>query len=88
MEKIGKTADGGVNWTTQVRPHQAVDIQFINNLTGFYCSPDEIYKTTDGGNTWTRICKIADKRILEIFFLDENTGWACGLDGLLLRYKK
>jgi photosystem II stability/assembly factor-like uncharacterized protein len=86
-DKIAKTTDGGITWTTQNRSHIIWDIHFVNNLVGYYCSTDEIYKSTDGGNTWSRVCKVAKQGLIEIYFTDENTGWACGQFGTLLRLK-
>lgn len=86
-DRICRTTDAGLTWTIQNRPHRVLDIHFVNNLTGFYCSTDEIYKTTDGGSTWNRVCRVAKQGLVEIYFTDENTGWACGQFGTVLRYK-
>ncbi len=86
-DRIAKTTDGGLTWTIQNRPHRIFDIHFVNNLIGYYCTTDEIYKTTDGGGIWNRVCKVAKQGLVEIYFTDENTGWACGQYGTVLRYK-
>jgi photosystem II stability/assembly factor-like uncharacterized protein len=78
-----KTVDGGVTWSLVHRSDKIKDIDFVSPSTGFYCTATEIYKTTDSGSTWTRICKIRSGDFTEIFFLDENTGWANGTGGYL-----
>ena len=87
-DSLFNTIDGGATWYGQrSRGGIIYDIQFLDNKIGFLGAGEEIFKTTDGGQTWTRTCKLADEGIVEIFFLDEKTGWACGSKGSILRLK-
>jgi photosystem II stability/assembly factor-like uncharacterized protein len=66
------------------------DIAFMNSTVGYMATPLAIFKTTDGGATWTRTLQLHPGnpgRIFELSFINENTGWACGDAGLLLRLK-
>lgn len=65
-------------------------VQFINANVGYAAGTDalntkaSILKTTNGGRTWATLKTYnlpADphvSRLYSVFFLDENTGWACG----------
>lgn len=44
--------------------------------------PSDILATTDGGKTWQQQRRIASS-LVEIFFLDKNTGWAAGYNGVI-----
>jgi len=44
--------------------------------------PSDILATTDGGKTWQTQRRIASS-IVEIFFLNKNTGWAAGYNGVI-----
>ena len=88
-DSLFNTIDGGKTWYGQKsRDGLMYDVQFINNNVGYYAAYGEIYKTTDGGQNWSRTCKLANEGIIEIFFLDEKTGWACGSSGSILRLKQ
>jgi photosystem II stability/assembly factor-like uncharacterized protein len=65
----------------------SADIHFLDEKEGYYSIQKMIYKTTDGGNTWTISCKLAEENIAEIHFLDTNTGWACTDKGSILYLK-
>lgn len=59
---------GGVNSLT-----------FINESIGFAgCNSGAIYKTTDGANSWYKTETSAFLPINDIFFVNENEGWAVG----------
>ena len=61
------------------------DVQFINSNTGLFCTSyepypgtvhGELFKTTNGGTNWNMIFSDYHKKITEIYFVDENTGFA------------
>jgi len=84
-----RISNGGSSYVKTDFGNMVGDVQFINNTVGYISFLNEIYKTTDGGNTWIRSCKIAlDNNFKEIFFLDEHTGWACSQDGTTYRLKE
>ncbi len=84
-----KTTDGGNTW--QIRggfPDFATAsfLHFLNQDTGFIASDgmNAIYKTTDGGINWTlNYGGPATIYYADIFFIDNNRGWACGAGGLI-----
>lgn len=46
----------------------------------------DIYRTSDGGKTWTKHMSIEDEPyIRDMYFLDDNTGWALIGDGRVLK---
>ncbi len=87
---IYKTIDGGDHFTPINNiTYYSADICFVNSTTGFVSSDNHIYKTTDGGNTWAQIIAVGSPQtFVEIHFTDANHGWACGTNGLLLRFNQ
>jgi photosystem II stability/assembly factor-like uncharacterized protein len=59
---------------------------FLNATTGWRAGDSgEIFKTSDGGQTWVRQNSDINAAIYGIRFLDANTGWATGAYGAMLR---
>ena len=92
VKKVLKTTDGGMSWI-QVAPFSFGEMQFIDNQVGYARNMEsyetnmydgELYKTTDGGNTWTVIYN-ADTLINSFHFADANTGYAVGQEGLIIK---
>ncbi|AWA28881.1 hypothetical protein HYN48_01585 [Flavobacterium magnum] len=71
---IKKSADGGSTFTAlQAGLTESVDsVQFLNAYMGYAESGGILYKTADGGSSWTQV---ANPGIDSFFFLDENTGF-------------
>ena len=65
-------------------------IEMIDTLRGFACGyanlEDKgiILKTTDGEN-WVTNYEVEENDLNEIQFIDENTGWAVGENGIVIR---
>ena len=78
-----KSQDQGLNWTAQVTPtpdKQINKIQFVDALNGYYKvlgNGYDIYKTSNGGQTWNKITEPSNF-ISDFYFADEDTGWASG----------
>lgn len=61
-------------------------VYFLNATTGWRGGDSgEIFKTSDGGETWVRQNSGISAAIYGIKFLDANTGWATGAFGAMLR---
>jgi photosystem II stability/assembly factor-like uncharacterized protein len=45
----------------------------------------EIYKTTDGGNTWVQQTSPGTLTLFDVFFKDANNGWAVGDGGVIVQ---
>ena len=82
-----KTTDRGQNWNSVGLDLAVSSVYFANKDTGWIAnnsydnSVSGIYKSTDGGFTWNLK---NTSRISSITFIDYNTGWAAGHDGLIL----
>lgn len=72
------TLDGGRRWKT-VNPCPTLrGIAFVDQYRGWGINSEDIFHTTNGGQTW-RIQHTADPLSLSsIFFLDEREGWVIG----------
>lgn len=83
---ILKTTDGGNTWNAE--PYQDDNlfmncILFLDSLMGWMGgSPHALVKTIDGGQSWTNAAidtnALAFFPVLNVYFLDENYGYACG----------
>ncbi|MFC2094780.1 YCF48-related protein, partial [Bacteroidota bacterium] len=78
------SADGGDTWAIAISdstPHDFNDLSMVDSALGYACLEDNfVYKTTDGGETWTDIGQVAvsTNDLEEIFFVDANTGYTFG----------
>lgn len=84
---IVRTVDGGNSWIndqslpggTPIQGGRYVtDIQFINNNVGWLSATYDIYKTVNGGSTWSVVCTNCSDSwtIWDIHFTDASNGWA------------
>lgn len=79
---LSKTTDGGVHWSdpssgSVPRPN-GFSLFFINADTGYIASLGEVFKTADGGVTWTSASTDVYCELYSIFFTDANTGYVVG----------
>jgi len=66
-------------WIKQFSPnHDLNDIEFINRYTGWVCGENYIYKTSDGGKTWTEQSHPPAYLIQQIFPVNEKVVYAVG----------
>ncbi len=77
------TTDGGKVWEKYSTPEFFISISFIDSLTGWGASLYEIYKTIDGGKTWTPQSGLSIF-LNEVKFLNNNSGFAIGGIGDIL----
>jgi photosystem II stability/assembly factor-like uncharacterized protein len=61
-----------------------VDLQMLSDTTGFALTPADIYKTTDGGNTWVELNLNAPGLLNRMSFVSTTVGWVCGGTSVLL----
>ena len=77
-----KTIDGGKSWSSQQPTDHIIQTMFfVNKDTGWIAGNEGvILKTTDAGATWAyqQLNGTNYGTLTSLYFLDENTGWACG----------
>ncbi len=94
--RIFRTLNGGSTWDTVYMDRRGMlnDIKFVNSLTGFALGtpyappilPNRILKTTNSGSNWfidTLFSSIG--QFTSIFFTDQNTGYAVGGNGVIIK---
>jgi photosystem II stability/assembly factor-like uncharacterized protein len=78
-----RTNDGGNTLQEVTTPPDSAfyALTFIDSLTGFSGGENAIYRTTDGGESWQAQSIELGYRfgIWDIYFADEQYGWAVGL---------
>ena len=83
---IYQTMDEGISWKIikQTDSIYYEQIQFVNSKTGWICGENgSIFKTIDGGNTWTNQSIVEDGKNLLLygmFFVDDATGYVSGAE--------
>jgi photosystem II stability/assembly factor-like uncharacterized protein len=81
---VMKTTNGGNNWLIQFQGIiQFNAIQFIDNNTGYTVGslpPGIIKKTTNGGLNWFTASTFTAYPILDLSFVNKDTGWVCSDD--------
>jgi photosystem II stability/assembly factor-like uncharacterized protein len=86
---VYKSLDRGVTWQSIGYPKLSgdidfMDIKFINRQIGYVVGsnpddPQNMYKTTDGGRTWSLV-NLNEGQSLD--FVDANHGWVVNVGGL------
>jgi len=88
---ILRTSDAGSNWQALTTGSQDVfrQIRFADANVGYalagvganFSNPSQIYKTTDAGETWTRIQDFSGSRSLgDLYFTSPQVGFIAGYD--------
>jgi len=84
---ILRTTNGGDSWTSQIAPK----LQYIYGVKALSSSKGIVYggslllRTTDGGAVWTSE-QLPDYGFLQgCWFIDANTGWVVGADGVMFK---
>jgi photosystem II stability/assembly factor-like uncharacterized protein len=79
-----RTLDGGSSWQ-DVSPVSAGfrDIFFLDSRTGWVAG-SSLYKTTNGGTSWTRQFGDDSTEFTSVSFTDSHNGWAVGFANLVL----
>ncbi len=85
------TDNGGISWDTLevgevsgTTPYMSFPSVSVGYVTGTY-GGTPLVKTVDGGVSWTAIDPGASAAFFrDVFFIDEDTGWLGGIDGVVL----
>jgi photosystem II stability/assembly factor-like uncharacterized protein len=85
-----KTTNGGLNWNSifTAAVYAGFDVDIISPSEMYIAANNKIYKSVDGGASFTQVLSSAQNAIIEIHFIDSNNGWACGYNGAIYRYKQ
>ena len=81
-----KTTNGGLNWFPDPNSPGGAQILFVNANYGWVLwegNSAYIWRTSNGGNSWTQNYIPASGWTGGIHFINENTGWAFGSNGNL-----
>lgn len=73
-------------WTPKTRLGESniTDIRFQDKDTGYILSYTKVFRTTDAGETWTRILN-SYSRFSKCYFVDAKHGWIIGDNDLVLK---
>jgi photosystem II stability/assembly factor-like uncharacterized protein len=74
-----RSLDGGATWTNYANAFNQVDACFLDDNTGVAVS-DKIYRTTDGGETWTQRVSLSTGGLNAVHAAG-NRVWAVGTTG-------
>jgi len=79
-----RTTNGGTFWEDVTPASEGFrDVFFIDASTGWIVG-SSIYKTTDGGSSWTKQYGDSSSELDAISFFDPLNGWATGFNNLVL----
>jgi photosystem II stability/assembly factor-like uncharacterized protein len=90
------TSNGGLNWSTQIIDStvQFYSIDLLDEISGYIVGYKYvvqqgyfgyIYKTTDGGQSWTEITNGSFPALLDVYFINTELGYAVGTEGEILK---
>jgi photosystem II stability/assembly factor-like uncharacterized protein len=83
--RLYKTEDGGKTWNEIAAVPYLYQVSSVNNLQLWGCGPDgALYYSGDGGVIWAPKYQGTIIGLDDLYWLDENTGFAAG-DTLLLK---
>ena len=81
---VDKTTDGGATWTTAfTAPSPNLrGLEFVNDTDGWVVGSSTIYRTRDGGQTWSPLTETSPN-LASIDFVSATTGWGLTNSGTL-----
>lgn len=78
------TTNGGNNWNIQFQQNLLlIALQFVDSNVGYIIGsqpPGIVLKTTNGGNNWFNVSTISAAPLLDLSFVNKDTGWICSDD--------
>jgi photosystem II stability/assembly factor-like uncharacterized protein len=85
---IIKTTDAGITWDYSELPFFGVSfaIDFLDGKEGWSAAGYKFLSTYDSGKTWIEEFIFDSTIVYDLQFVDKYTGFACGQDGVLLKY--
>lgn len=88
--EVFKSTDGGASFVylTRLNSRGVLDIDFVNDNIGYISLGTKIFKTVNGGGTWQAIVSLDNRAVYDLEIIDANHIWACGSQGLLLRFQQ
>jgi hypothetical protein len=78
------TSDGGAHWDLTKLREMPVSLFFLNEGLGWMVAESSLWKTTEAGRSWTEVGRLPKERILRVYFLDADNGWAVGFKKTVL----
>jgi photosystem II stability/assembly factor-like uncharacterized protein len=87
---LARTQDGGRTWQTLAPAVTGLGrLYFVNESLGFSLGRNQVFRTADGGNTWTSWSIPLDfddggGYLGGLQFVDARTGWLVGREGLVM----
>jgi photosystem II stability/assembly factor-like uncharacterized protein len=86
-----KTVDGGLTWTLATRPvplsgvFHGTAVHAVSATTVFVAGRGELFRSVNGGSTWSRVLNLGTAVIADLEFTDANHGVLVGSGGLFRR---
>lgn len=85
MQAYAITTDGGNSWSPNMNSYSITSVDFVSTTVGFACGGSgTIYKTIDGGSTWSLLNSGITASLEDIHFISPTEGWASGYSGVIL----
>lgn len=75
--KDGKTWNKAEAKVNTPYPITTGKIIFLDTERGFMTSGKEVFETNNGGTNWTRICKLGNQTINDMYFTKPGMLWVC-----------
>ena len=85
---IINTTDAGISWAVDTLSFFGISftIDFLDDKEGWSAAGYKFLYSGDGGKTWTEQFIFDSTIVYDLQFVDKYTGFACGQDGVLLKY--
>ena len=77
------STDGGENWQPYTVVSNFQEMCFLDETNGFYCSLSAVFRTEDGGLSWTELADGFPSNLKGVVFTDALNGWVAGYDGYI-----
>jgi photosystem II stability/assembly factor-like uncharacterized protein len=82
LNKLVSTHDGGISSNVSTLPDNLSDVFCVNSAVA-YAVGKAFWKTTDGGDNWTKLYDFGTSNgYNSLYFINEQTGWVIKQEGL------